>query len=52
MPKNPRPPGHNTVTPVIAFLERAFGGNMWSICSIVEVLTHDEINERMASQKH
>lgn len=28
------------------------GGNMWSICAIVEVLTHDEIQQRMASQKH
>lgn len=28
------------------------GGNMWSICSIVEQLTHDEIQQRMASQKH
>jgi PhnB protein len=27
------------------------GGNMWTICAIVEQLTHDEIQKRMASQK-
>jgi PhnB protein len=28
------------------------GGNMWTICAVVEQLTHDEIQQRMASQKH
>ncbi len=28
------------------------GGNQWSICAIVEQLTPEEIQQRMASQKH
>ena len=28
------------------------GGNKWSICAIVEELTKQEIEQRMASQKH